>query len=543
MRFIFVTGGVMSGIGKGITAASTGCLLKSLGISVTAIKIDPYVNVDAGTMNPYQHGEVWVTEDGGEIDLDLGHYERFLNEEIPKEHNITTGQIYQVVIEKERRGEYLGQTVQIIPHITNEIKKRFRAIAERTKVDVVIIEIGGTVGDIESEPFLEAARQIRTEEGVNNTLFIHVTLVPISQTKEQKTKPTQHSVAVLRERGIQPDVIIARCPYKLTDDSRAKIALFCNLDEKAVISGYDVDNIYKVPLIYNSEGLGGLITSRLGLKVKKEGLDEWRKIVEQMEKADKEVTIAMAGKYVEMSDSYISINEALKHAAASYGARVNISFVSTEDFESCREDKITDTMKGVDGVLVPGGFGPRGSEGKIAVIKCARERKIPYMGLCFGFQLAVVEYARNVAGFGGANSSELDPKTPHPAIDLLPAQRGIKEMGGTMRLGAQPIKIKKGTRAFEIYKHQEIILERHRHRYEVNPKYISALEEKGLVFSAVSPDGRMEILELPGHPFFMATQFHPEFKSRPGNPEPVLREFIGAAINSKYKAQKSYIIA
>ncbi len=535
MKFIFVTGGVMSGIGKGITAASVGRLLKSYGISVTSIKIDPYVNVDAGTMSPYQHGEVWVTEDGGEIDLDLGHYERFLDQSIPKDHNITTGQIYQTVIGKERRGEYLGQTVQIIPHITNEIKRRFKAVAEHTKADVVIIEIGGTVGDIESEPFLEAARQVRGDEGVSNTLFIHVTLVPISKTKEQKTKPSQHSVAKLRELGIQPDVIVPRCSEVLMPDARSKIALFCNVPEEGVISGYDVDLIYRIPLIYHEEGLGDFIAKRLGLKVKKREMGEWKKIVEQFEKTDKEVTVAMAGKYVEMEDSYLSLNEALRHAGAHFGARVNIKFVGTEAFEENPEE--VGSLDEVDGILVPGGFGERGSRGKILTIQYARENDIPYLGLCFGFQLAVVEYARNVAGLEKANSSEIDANTPHPVVDLLPTLRGVKDMGGTMRLGAQPIKIKAGTKAFDIYNHQEVILERHRHRYEVNPRYIPTLKDNGLVFSGAAPDGRVEIIELDEHPFFMATQFHPEFKSRPGKPSPIIRAFVEAAISRRYGAQ------
>lgn len=528
MKFIFVTGGVMSGIGKGITAASIGRLLKSRGIKVAPIKIDPYVNVDAGTMNPYQHGEVWVTEDGGEIDLDLGHYERFLDENILRDHNITTGQIYQAVIERERRGDYLGTTVQIIPHITDEIKRRIYEIGERTKADVLLVEIGGTVGDIEGEPFLEAARQIRIEQGIENTLFVHVTLVPISINGEQKTKPTQHSVALLTQRGIQPDIIVGRCSEKLTDATKRKIALFCNLPEDAVISGYDVSNIYRVPLIYHEEGLDDKIIGRLGLKAKEDRLDEWRRIVEQMESCKKCVKIAMAGKYVEIPDSYISLNEALRHAAASLNSKVEIKFVSTEDFE--RDPSKLEILDEVDGILVPGGFGVRGSEGKILAIKYAREKKKPFLGICFGFQLAVVEFSRNVLGLNGANSSEIDPKTPHPVIDLLPSQKGVKELGGTMRLGAQPVKLKRGTRAFEIYGQQEVILERHRHRYEVNPKYVVPLEDGGLIFSGVSPDGRMEILELSDHPFFMATQFHPEFKSRPGKPSPVFREFLRSCL-------------
>lgn len=529
MNYIIVTGGVMSGLGKGITAASVGLILKSLGLSVTAVKIDPYVNVDAGTMNPYQHGEVWVTEDGGEIDLDLGHYERFLDQDLLKNHNITTGQIYLEVIEKERRGDYLGQTVQIIPHITDEIKRRCRAISRRTKADVVLIEIGGTVGDIESEPFLEAVRQIRAEEGFENTIFVHVTLVPISKTNEQKTKPTQHSVAVLRERGIQPDVIIARCAEKLKSESRSKIALFCNLEESAVISGYDVDNIYKVPLVYEDEGLGDFLCNRFGITRKKGDLKDWRKIIDKAQNTKTQLEVTMAGKYIG-GDSYISIVEALKHAAAYNEAKIKINWIDTEKFEKGSKD--FENISTTDGVVVPGGFGSRGSEGKIKAIKYARENNIPFLGLCFGFHLAVVEFARNVVGLE-ANSTELNPLTKNPVIDLLPEQKKVKTMGGSMRLGAQPIKVKKGTKAYEIYNNQQIILERHRHRYEVNLSYINTLEENGLVFSGMSPDGRMEILELPLHRYFIATQFHPEFKSRPMNPSPIFKAFVASMVDSK----------
>lgn len=532
IRYIIVTGGVMSGLGKGITSASIGLILKSLGLCVTAIKIDPYVNVDAGTMNPYQHGEVWVTEDGGEIDLDLGNYERFLDQDIMKDHNLTTGQIYAEVIEKERKGDYLGQTVQIIPHITDEIKRRCRAIARRTKADVVLIEVGGTVGDIESEPFLEAARQLRTEEGFKNTLFVHVTLVPIASTDEQKTKPTQHSVAVLRERGIQPDLIIARCKERLTDDSRKKIALFCNIDERAVISGYDVDNICKVPLVYKDEGLGEFMIDRFDLGAQKhlyggDYMKGWRGIVAGMDNTKREVMVTMAGKYIG-GDSYISIVEALKHAGAFYATKVIIRWIDTEEFEKNPEN-VEAIGKG-NGLIVPGGFGSRGTEGKILAINYARKNDIPFLGLCFGFQMASVEFARNVLGLDNAHSTEIKPRTKYPIIDILPGQNATEGLGGTMRLGAQPVKLLKGSKAHEIYNHQEIILERHRHRYEVNPNYIRALEDQGLVFSGISPDGRMEVLEVPTHPFFMATQFHPEFKSRPGNPSPLFREFVGSMI-------------
>jgi len=534
MRYIVITGGVMSGLGKGITAASIGLILKSFGLSVTAIKVDPYVNVDAGTMNPYQHGEVWVTEDGGEIDLDLGHYERFLDQDILKDHNLTTGQIYSEVIEKERRGDYLGQTVQIIPHITDEIKRRCRAISRRTKADVVLIEIGGTVGDIESEPFLEAVRQIRAEETFKNTVFVHVTLVPISKSNEQKTKPTQHSVAVLRERGIQPDFIIARCEEKLKAGSRSKIALFCNLDENAVISGYDVDDIYKVPLVYEEEGLGNLLCDRLGLTRKKSDLVEWRKLVEKTQNAKIELKVTMAGKYIG-GDSYISIVEALKHAGTYNDAKININWIDTEEYDNGSKDigKVGDT----DGIVVPGGFGSRGSEGKIKAIGYARQNDIPFLGLCFGFHLATVEFARNVVD-PDANSTELNPLTKDPVIDLLPEQKRVKGMGGTMRLGAQPVKIKKDTKAYGIYSNQQIILERHRHRYEVNPAYIKTLEDGGILFSGISPDNRMEILELPSHRFFMATQFHPEFKSRPVSPSPIFKAFVASMVDFKVNSKK-----
>ncbi|MDY6964464.1 MAG: CTP synthase [Halobacteriota archaeon] len=537
MRYIIVTGGVMSGLGKGITSASVGLILKSLGLSVTAIKIDPYVNVDAGTMNPYQHGEVWVTEDGGEIDLDLGHYERFLGQDLLKDNNITTGQIYAEVIEKERRGDYLGQTVQIIPHITDEIKRRCRVISRRTKADIVLIEIGGTVGDIESEPFLEAARQLRIEEGFKDTIFVHVTLVPIANTDEQKTKPTQHSVAALRERGILPDLIIARCAERLTADSRRKIALFCNVDERAVIGGYDVDNIYKVPLVFEEEGMDDFLVERFeltsrGYNRESDGdhLKRWREIVRGMDSTKREVTVTMAGKYIG-GDSYISIVEALKHAGAFYATKIKINWVDTEEFE--KDPEKIEVIGNSNGIIVPGGFGSRGTEGKIMAIRYARENNVPFLGLCFGFQLATVEFARNIIGLKRANSAEINPRTKDPVIDILPDQKAIKDLGATMRLGAQPVKIEKGTRAHSIYSNQEIILERHRHRYEVNPNYIRALEDRGLIFSGRSPDGRMEILEVPSHRFFMATQFHPEFKSRPGNPSPVFREFVGSMIESK----------
>ncbi len=518
----------MSGLGKGIAAASIGRLLKGLGATVAPVKMDPYLNVDAGTIGPFQHGEVWVTEDGGEIDMDLGHYERFLHQDVPKDHNITAGQIWQAVIEKERRGEYLGQTVQIIPHITDEIRRRLQGVADRSKPEVVIAELGGTVGDIESEAFLEAARQM-AQAHPGRIFFVHVTLVPEGHGGEQKTKPTQHSVAELRARGIQPDIIIARTDAPLAPESRAKIALFCQVPREQVVSGPTVSNIYRVPLVFEEEGLDRLLAERLKLKGKGPGLAEWRRIVDEMDGAEREITIAMAGKYVALADSYISLNEALKHAAASLGARVKIQYVNTEEVE--KDPSVLASLAGVGGVLVPGGFGSRGAEGKIRTIQYAREKGVPYLGLCFGFQLAVIEFARNGAGLKRAHSTEIDPKTPYPVVDILEHLRQA-QMGGTMRLGAQPVKLRPDTRARALYGGQEIILERHRHRYEVNPRFIPALEQAGLVFSGTSPDGRMEVLELPGPYFFLATQFHPEFKSRPGAPAPVLRAFLQAALKN-----------
>ncbi|MEM3164614.1 MAG: CTP synthase (glutamine hydrolyzing), partial [Halobacteria archaeon] len=457
-----------------------------------------------------------------------GHYERFLHQDVPRDHNITAGQIWQAVIEKERRGEYLGQTVQIIPHITDEIRRRLQVVADRSKPDAVIAELGGTVGDIESEAFLEAARQV-AQAHRDRVLFVHVTLVPEGHGGEQKTKPTQHSVAELRARGIQPDVIIARTDSTLAPESRSKIALFCQVAPEQVISGPTVSNIYRVPLVFEEEGLGRILAERLKLKGKGGGLADWRRVVEEMDGAEREVTIAMAGKYVAMADSYISLNEALKHAAASLGARVKIHYVNTEEVE--RDPAALASLAGVGGVLVPGGFGGRGAEGKIRTIQFARERGVPYLGLCFGFQLAVVEFARNAAGLKKAHTTEIDPKTPYPVVDILEHLRQAR-MGGTMRLGAQPVKLRPDTRARTIYGGQEIILERHRHRYEVNPRFIPALEQAGLVFSGLSPDGRMEAIELPGPYFFMATQYHPEFKSRPGAPAPVFKAFLQAALKS-----------
>lgn len=529
MKYLVVTGGVMSGLGKGIATASIGKLLQARGIKATAIKVDPYLNVDAGTMSPFEHGEIFVTEDGGEIDLDMGHYERFLDINLTKEHNITSGQIYWEIIGRERRGDYLGQTVQIIPHVTDAIKERIRRVARNSGADLCLVEIGGTVGDIESMPFLEAVRQLRLEEGRENVMFIHVTLVPILKTVgQEKTKPTQHSVMWLRELGIAPDAIVCRAERPLGEEAKGKISLFCNVERGEVISAPDVENIYRLPLILEEEGLGDLMMRRLGMEARGGDLEGWRRTVGQMEGAAGEAKVAMVGKYSRLADSYLSINEALKHAGGWNGCRLEVELMDAEAFE--RDPEGLKALAGYDGIIIPGGFGVRGAEGKIAAINYARLNGVPFLGLCFGFQLAVVEFARNVAGLEGANSSELDPGTPHPVIDLLPEQRGVKDLGGTMRLGAHEIRIAKNTKAFEIYR-KERIYERHRHRYEVNPHYIPKLLKAGLKFSGKSSDGRrMEILELPKHPFFLATQFHPEFKSRPGRPAPVFNSFIRAAI-------------
>ncbi|AMM55008.1 CTP synthase [Pyrococcus kukulkanii] len=531
-KFIFVTGGVVSGLGKGITSASIGLLMKARGYKTTNIKIDPYLNYDAGTMNPYQHGEVFVLEDGGEVDLDLGNYERFLDTNLTFDHNITTGKVYSTVIEKERKGEYLGATVQVIPHITDEIKRRIREIAK--DYDIVVVEIGGTVGDIESMPFLEAARQMQLEEGRGNVAFVHVTYVPkLKVVGEQKTKPTQHSVKELRSLGIQPDAIVARSEDPLEESARKKISLFTNVPEEAVISAYDVEDTYEVPLLLEREGLGKYLTKRLGLEDREPDLKEWEKMVAKYKALQDTVEIAIVGKYVKLTDSYLSIKEALKHASVSNEVKVKIRWVEAEDVE----EHGTKLLEGVDGIIVPGGFGARGSEGKILTIRYARENDIPFLGICFGFQLTVVEFARNVLEMKGAHSTEIDPQTPYPVVDLMPEQRNLDRLGGTMRLGAYPVKIKKGTLAYSLYG-RELVYERHRHRWEVNPDYIEAFEKAGLVFSGIAGDDerRMEILELPDKRYFIATQFHPEFKSRPMRPAPVFNGLVKAA--KEYKQEK-----
>ncbi|MFQ5800122.1 MAG: glutamine hydrolyzing CTP synthase [Candidatus Hydrothermarchaeales archaeon] len=531
-KFIIITGGVLSGLGKGVTTAAIGMLLRSRGIDVDVCKIDPYLNVDPGLMNPYQHGEVWVTKDGYEADLDFGHYERFLDVELGRDHNITTGKIYLTVLENERKGKYLGQTVQIIPHITDEVKRQILQIARINHPDVLIVEIGGTTGDIEGMPFLEALRQLRMENGKENILFVHVTLVPtLDAVGEQKTKPTQHSVKELRAIGIQPDIIVCRTKTPLLPETEAKLSLFCDVGKLDVISNHDAESVYEVPLLLDDQGLGDNLLGKLNLREKRHDLKEWRGFIKKIKTLEDEVKIAVVGKYTDLRDSYISIAEALKHAGYDLAHIVDIGWVESIDLED--DPQKTELLNDADGILVPGGFGVRGSEGKILAIKYARENNIPYLGICFGFQLAAVEFARNVMGLKGANSAELDSKTPHPVIDILPEQKKVKQMGGTMRLGEIPVEIKEGTMAHKIYRKTKVG-ERHRHRFEVNPEYIQDFEKHGIVFSAKSDKNRrMEILEIPSHQHFIATQFHPEFKSRPLRPSPVFRSFIKAAIEKK----------
>ena len=531
MKFVVVTGGVVSGLGKGITTSSIGKLIQSCGYKVTAIKIDPYLNYDAGTMNPYQHGEVFVLDDGGEVDLDLGNYERFLDINLTRDHNITTGKVYLTVIEKERRGDYLGKTVQIIPHITDEIKRRIKEVAARSGCDVVLIEVGGTVGDIESMPFIEALRQLKNEVGHENIIFIHTTYVPVLDVVgEQKTKPTQHSVKELRSLGIQPDVIVARSREPLSKETREKRSLFCDVPVEAVISVPDAKNVYEVPIILEREGMLDYMLRKLNLEKREVKLDEWKEFLNNLENPERRVTVAIVGKYVHLKDSYISHREAFVHVSSSLKTKIDLKWIDSETLE--KEKNLSAYFENVDAILIPGGFGYRGVEGKINAIKYAREHKIPFLGVCLGFQLCVVEYARNILGYEDANSTEF-VETKHPVIDLLPEQRNIDRLGGTMRLGAHKIMIKEGTLAHRIYGTTEIY-ERHRHRYEVNPDYIEELEKAGMVFSGKDEEGRrMEILELPEHPFFIASQFHPEYKSRPLKPSPLHLALIKAAINRK----------
>ncbi|MBI5244827.1 MAG: CTP synthase [Elusimicrobia bacterium] len=531
-KYIFVTGGVVSSLGKGITAASLAKLMKSRGLSVTCLKCDPYINVDPGTMNPYQHGEVFVTEDGAETDLDLGHYERFLNVDMSRENNITAGQVYETVIMRERRGDFLGATVQVIPHITDEIKRRFLAVPKGAagNLDIVIVEIGGTVGDIESLPFLEAARQKGLELGKDNVLYIHVTLLPyIKASEELKTKPTQHSVGKLREIGINPDIIVCRTDRPLSSELKAKISLFCSVHKDSVVEAPDAPTIYEVPLLLQRQGLDEQVLMCLRQRAPTRDLESWRALVEKVKNPGREAVIALAGKYTELKDAYKSVHEALVHGGIANGARVSIRYV---DVQSPQLEK---SLEGVGGILVPGGFGDRGIEGKLRVVQYARERAVPFFGLCLGMQLAVVEFARNVLKLSGANSTEFDPKTRYPVIDLLPEQRRVKGKGATMRLGAYACTVRKGTLAHRIYR-SSLVHERHRHRFELNNRFRKLLEEAGLVVSGVhSPKNLAEIVELRGHPWFLAVQFHPEFKSRPENPHPLFADFIGAALTAAAK--------
>jgi len=529
-RFIFITGGVVSSLGKGIAAASIGHLLRSRRLTVQIQKFDPYINVDPGTMSPYQHGEVFVTEDGAETDLDLGHYERFTDTNASRASNVTAGGIYNTVIRHERRGDYLGATVQVVPHITDEIKQRVRVMADSADVDFVITEIGGTVGDIESLPFLEAIRQFPVEVGRRRCMFIHLTLVPyIGHAGELKTKPTQHSVNELRRIGINADMVMCRSEAILSTEIRKKIALFANLPVEAIVSAYDVNNIYSVPLAFHEQGVDDFILKEhFGVDAPSPELAGWKRIIERAASLTDEVRIALVGKYVQLEDAYLSVVEALRHSGVHHGCSVKIEWV---DSETVGQPDVDALLRGVDGVLIPGGFGGRGFEGKIAAAKIAREEHIPYLGVCLGMHVAVSEFARDMAGMPGANSTEMDPETPYPVIDLLPEQREIADMGGTMRLGADPVKIHEGTRVFEAYG-EGVIYERHRHRYEVNNHLRKQLETAGLVFSGTSPDERLvEVCELPRdiHPFYVASQFHPEFKSRPDRPAPLFREFVGAA--------------
>lgn len=528
-KFIFVTGGVVSSLGKGITASSLGRLLKNRGFKVFMQKFDPYINVDPGTMSPYQHGEVFVTDDGAETDLDLGHYERFIDENLSQASNITTGRVYATVIEKERRGDYLGATIQVIPHITDLIKEKLYQAAEESGADIVITEIGGTVGDIESLPFLEAIRQARRDFGYKNTIFIHNTLVPyLAAANELKTKPTQHSVKELRGLGIQPDVIVLRTSHSIDNSMREKIALFCDVKKEAVIEAVDCNVIYEVALKLKEQNLDDLVVRHFRLEAPECDLTEWENLVERVKNLNKEVTIGLVGKYVSLQDAYLSVSEALKHAGYFHHAKINIKWINAGELVN-KDPK--EFLSDCDGVLVPGGFGHRAVEGKINAIQYARENNVPYLGLCLGMQTATIEYARNVAGLKGANSTEMDPSTPFPVIDYLPEQYEGIDMGGTLRLGLYNCTLKDDSLALKAYG-QKDIKERHRHRYEFNNKYKSILEEKGLVFSGINPEtGLAEIVEIPEHKFFIASQFHPEFLSRPQRPHPLFREFIKAAIN------------
>jgi len=535
-KYIFVTGGVVSSLGKGITCASLGRLLKCRGLKVTIQKLDPYLNVDPGTMSPFQHGEVYVTEDGTETDLDLGHYERFIDENLNRGSNVTAGTIYWSIVTKERRGDFLGGTVQVIPHVTNEIKERILKMAGENQPDIVITEVGGTVGDIEGLPFLEAIRQFRKDVGKENVLYIHVTLIPyLRAPAELKTKPTQHSVKELRSIGIQPDIIVCRSDRPLTKALKRKIALFCDVDPHAVISAIDVDNIYEIPLILHREGLDDIVVGHLELDCGEADLSEWERLIGRIQNIQEKVKIALVGKYVQLPDAYLSVVEALRHAGFYHEREIDLQWV---DAETLSPEEVERRLSQIDGILVPGGFGVRGIEGKIRAVAFARENEIPFLGICLGLQCAVVEFARNVSELKDANSSEFDPNTLHPVIDLLPKQKEIKEMGGTMRLGAYPCTLVPGTKAHAAYE-SDLVFERHRHRYEVNNRYRQKLSDKGMVFSGLSPDEKLvEIIELSDHPWFVSTQFHPEFKSRPDRPHPLFKDFIGAALQYQKRRRR-----
>lgn len=531
VKYVFVTGGVVSGLGKGITAASLGRLLKARGYKVTMQKFDPYINIDPGTMNPIQHGEVFVTDDGAETDLDLGHYERFIDESLDKNSNVTTGKVYWSVLQKERRGDYGGGTVQVIPHITNEIKSRFYRNFTDEDTRIAIIEVGGTVGDIESQPFLESIRQFQHEVGPENAILIHVTLIPyLSASQEMKTKPTQASVKELQGMGIQPSIIVCRSEHPLDQQLKDKIALFCNVPAGRVLQNLDVEYLYEAPLAMEEERLAQVACECLKLDCPEPDLTDWKTMVQNLRNPEHEVTIALVGKYIQLHDAYISVVEALKHGGIFIHTTVNIKWV---DSETVTSENAADTFKDVDGILVPGGFGDRGIDGKLQAITYAREHQIPFLGLCLGMQLSIVEYARNVVGYRDAHSIELDPSTTHPVIALMPDQNGVEDIGGTLRLGSYPCVLDKQSKAFELYG-EETIYERHRHRYEVNNDYRNALTEHGMKLSGLSPDGRIvEMCELPGHPFFVATQSHPELKSRPNRPHPLFKGFVEAALKNK----------
>ena len=527
MKYIFVTGGVVSSLGKGITAASLGRLLKNRGYRVTIQKFDPYLNIDPGTMSPYQHGEVFVTDDGAETDLDLGHYERFIDINLSKRSNVTSGKIYQTVIGRERKGDYLGATVQVIPHVTDAIKEQVFRVGREVDADVVITEIGGTVGDIESQPFLEAIRQVKKDTGKENVLYIHVTLLPfISASGELKTKPTQHSVKEMRSIGIQPDIIVCRTEYPISQDMKEKIALFCDVDVDAIIENRTAQTIYQLPLMLQEEGLDRIAIRKLGLEDRPCDMSEWQAMVDRIRHPQGEINVALVGKYVALHDAYLSVVEALDHAGYAVNRKINITWLDSEDIEDA--DNLDEVFRDIEGIVIPGGFGPRGVEGKIRTIQYAREHNIPYLGLCLGMQCAVMEFARNVCGLAGATSTEFDEHATYPVIDLMNDQNDVEEMGGTMRLGIYPCKLAEGTRSRELYG-EEIVYERHRHRYEFNNVYRKQLTDAGLVLAGLSPDGHLvEAVEIKDHPFFVAVQSHPEFKSRPNNPHPLFFGFVDA---------------